>query len=488
MDTYELFQACKRGDLAKVQHLVEQKEMELNVRDRWDSTPLYYACLCGHEDLVKYMLENGAKCEAHTFDGERCLYGALTDEIRNLLKKYKVISSKTIRRHEYDEFLRKLSDRGFYADIIFYVHGVSLPAHRCILTARSKYFAELFKTRWKDRKEIHITHALVYPWAFKAVLQYLYTAQIECHIDQVEDILRVAKQCRLEQLMEEMEDKLKKVVSFESTKPGVNVTQIVIEPLLNSNTLSMELGVLADHALPQEMCIADGELPFPSERLLTYPDLCLSIQGHHYMVHKAFFCGRSDYFKALLQDHFCESETLTDSQSDPQSDPLCDPQLPVISLHDVDEEVFVQVMYYIYQDTCELNDGNVFDILWTADMYLLPGLKRQCSNVIGNCLSCDNVISVLRTARLFNLPRLEDQCTEHIANNIDKMVKSEDFISLVAEDAQGVKERHETDTIPVIDDVRFHITNFVQTFSEVEDANAKLILIDGLLEELNLEG
>lgn len=39
--------------------LVEKEDIELNVRDKWDSTPLYYACLCGHIDLVKYLLENG---------------------------------------------------------------------------------------------------------------------------------------------------------------------------------------------------------------------------------------------------------------------------------------------------------------------------------------------------------------------------------------------------------------------------------------------
>ena len=38
-------------------YLVENKELELNQRDKWDSTPLYYACLCGHQDLVLYLLE-----------------------------------------------------------------------------------------------------------------------------------------------------------------------------------------------------------------------------------------------------------------------------------------------------------------------------------------------------------------------------------------------------------------------------------------------
>ena len=64
-------------------YLAEQKEVDLNIRDRWDSTPLYYACLCGHLDLVKYLLSRGAVCDASTFDGERCVYGALTNEIRS---------------------------------------------------------------------------------------------------------------------------------------------------------------------------------------------------------------------------------------------------------------------------------------------------------------------------------------------------------------------------------------------------------------------
>ena len=36
-------------------YLTENKEMDLNIRDKWDSTPLYYACLCGHLELVSVM-------------------------------------------------------------------------------------------------------------------------------------------------------------------------------------------------------------------------------------------------------------------------------------------------------------------------------------------------------------------------------------------------------------------------------------------------
>ena len=52
METQDLFQSCRRGDLEQVRYLAEHKEVDVNVRDKWDSTPLYYACLCGHLDLV----------------------------------------------------------------------------------------------------------------------------------------------------------------------------------------------------------------------------------------------------------------------------------------------------------------------------------------------------------------------------------------------------------------------------------------------------
>lgn len=58
---------------------------------------------------------------------------------------------------------------------------------------------------------------------------------------------------------------------------------------------------------------------------------------------QAFFCGRSDYFKALLEDHFSEGELLQSQ-----------PSIPVITLHNITHEIFIHVMYYIYTDLTEV--------------------------------------------------------------------------------------------------------------------------------------
>jgi ankyrin repeat/BTB/POZ domain-containing protein 1 len=40
MDTNDLFASCRKGDVGRVRYLLEQRDVEVNVRDKWDSTPL----------------------------------------------------------------------------------------------------------------------------------------------------------------------------------------------------------------------------------------------------------------------------------------------------------------------------------------------------------------------------------------------------------------------------------------------------------------
>ena len=48
----------------------------------------------------------GARCEANTFDAERCFYAALTQRIKKMLREYKAVTSEYFRRDLYQEFLR----------------------------------------------------------------------------------------------------------------------------------------------------------------------------------------------------------------------------------------------------------------------------------------------------------------------------------------------------------------------------------------------
>lgn len=80
-----------------------------------------------------------------------------------------------------------------------------------------------------------------------------------------------------------------------------------------------------------------------------------------------FFCGRSDYFKALLEDHFSEGEQLQSL-----------PSTPVITLHNISNEIFIHIMYYIYTDYTEVSAQFLSEI-WSdseVSLQILYGLKN----------------------------------------------------------------------------------------------------------------
>lgn len=140
----------------------------------------YYACLCGHLELVEYLLSHGARCDASTFDGERfkikichfkhsfnqpfplrCIYGALTDQIRTVLLNFNVLTSRQKRREPFQEFLRRLMESEQHSDVTFKVHSSLYHCHRSVMSARSKYFKDQLQGRWKSKREVSITHAQV---------------------------------------------------------------------------------------------------------------------------------------------------------------------------------------------------------------------------------------------------------------------------------------------------------------------------------------
>ncbi|XP_062970913.1 ankyrin repeat and BTB/POZ domain-containing protein 1 isoform X5 [Cynocephalus volans] len=421
MDTSDLFTSCRKGDVGRVRYLLEQRDVEVNVRDKWDSTPLYYACLCGHEELVLYLLANGARCEANTFDGERCLYGALNDAIRRALREYKQVTASCRRRDYYDDFLQRLLEQGIHSDVVFIVHGKQFRAHRCILGARSTYFANMLDTKWKGKSIVVLRHPLINPVAFGALLQYLYTGRLDIGVEHVSDCERLAKQCQLWDLLGDLEAKCEKVSEFVASKPGTCVKVLTIEPPPADPRLREDMALLADCALPPELRGDLGELPFPCpDGFNSCPDVCFQVAGCSFLCHKL---------------------------------------LPEVA----------------------------YDVLSVADMYLLPGLKRLCGRSLAQLLDEDSVVGVWRVAKLFCLARLEDQCTEYMAKVIEKLVEREDFVEAVREEAAAVAARQETDSIPLVDDIRFHVASTVQTYSAIEEAQQRLQALEDLLVSIGLD-
>jgi len=58
---------------------------------------------------------------------------------------------------------------------------------------------------------------------------------------------------------------------------------------------------------------------------------------------------------------------------------------------------------------------------------------------------------------------------------------------MIEQDASTVRDRQETDSIAVVDDIRSHIRSRVRTMSDMTEAEWKMSLVDNLLSQLDME-
>ncbi|CAF4337261.1 unnamed protein product, partial [Adineta steineri] len=172
-----------------------------------------------------------ARCQANTFDGEHCRYGALTDTIRTLLKNYNVLTARTTRRNTYDEFLRKLFEQGLYSDVTFVVDERTFPLHRCVLAARSSFFREALESRWHNKRYINLTKAKFNAESFEAIIRYLYTNCCEIALEYIDSVKALAKSCRLPHLIDLIERKKHEIDEWQASKTArSNIYRLVLEP------------------------------------------------------------------------------------------------------------------------------------------------------------------------------------------------------------------------------------------------------------------
>ncbi|KAJ3322011.1 hypothetical protein HDU76_013975 [Blyttiomyces sp. JEL0837] len=215
----ELCDASRKGDLAKVKRLVEVDEVPVNRRDKWDSTPLYYTALCGHIEVTQYLLHVGAHCDPNTFEGERCLYGALNDQIRNLLRSHRVTkavdSSADYALFTYSMFTdpeQHQTDITFTLPNAFTIPTSAFPnsnsaipsfdAHRSVLAARIPFLAYELASRWKSSKVIQVKNRRVHVATFRAVLLWAYSGQLARDVPEtlIPDWLFLCRQWKLYEL------------------------------------------------------------------------------------------------------------------------------------------------------------------------------------------------------------------------------------------------------------------------------------------------
>ena len=440
----DLLQCTREGDLEKVSSLVENFNVELNCVDKYDYSPLILASLCGHITIVRYLLEHGAILERDTFDGARCLYGALNDEIRNLLLKYDASTAVDVLQPfaAHLSALRRDTLPITTFDICFELDGRSLKAHKFLLKARSLdlYHKIQQNEKWRSGKiKLSPDYTM-----FDTILRWLYVDNVESEVqqDQLRSILSLADRYKLTGLSEYFLESLPKrdKLQIQSRIAQEDFEHYVRREVIDRawKVSSKDTADLAREALKGDPSLCADALigvRVGADEVLVYP------------VSKSILI-KSEFFLTALTSGFSESHT----------------DVPFFTL-DTSVKIAEIVLTFLYADRVEIPRALALDTLEMAS-YLLLSKDRSLKSLAAIVVTNDDkklppevdVYSILRMAWLTETPRLEQYAAKYIARHLDEYLFKDEFRDIVHESASRIANRQETDTIELIDDIRFYLS------------------------------
>ncbi|OKP13627.1 BTB/POZ domain-containing protein 3 [Penicillium subrubescens] len=468
----ELCSACRRGDLKVCQEKITEG-VNVNARDLYDYTPLILASLCGHYEVAQLLLESGALCERDTFQGERCLYNALNDRIRNLLLEYDY-SKSTDPLQPLAAHIASLLTREspVTTDITVAVADQEIALHKFILAARSPYFrAKLAPapetTTWK-------LPSTTPPEAFAAAIRYLYLGEAPRELrsgpgtgftesEVFTGIDKISKHLEIESLMDSLLDsgdrrraRQRRTVELgkgrdqfeEWFRENVLGNRVVIETSKvdevkwdRNNAIFADVLLRADE-LPDEDDGATDEVP----KSTLFP------------CHRAMLL-RSEFFQAMFTSSFREAHIKD--------------QLHIIDV-DCAPDVLEIILTFLYTERADFPLEIAVDVLFAADMLFIEKLKTKAAVVIstlGSGVSQSeaartrgtkdeddiDIYAIIRAAWLTRVQRLEEFAARFLAYRLEAHIDSPEFAELINESAARIQARQETDSIELLDDIRFYL-------------------------------
>eukprot|EP00850_Spirogloea_muscicola_P021445 SM000249S08256 [mRNA] locus=s249:67047:70521:- [translate_table: standard] len=490
----DIYEASRAGDADRVRRLVEEEGVDINVRDRWDSVPLYYTCLAGHLDAARILLDAGAICSEHTFDGDRCHYSALNLRIRRILKAYEA------RPPPLDPLAASLRDccidsNSWWADITLCVAGKPIRAHRALLSARSSFLAHKLQTSWRGKSEIRFANLKLTYAALHALIQFFYTDRLEIAVDDLEDLARVCKVCRCKSLQEALEKEIvhqkyanHKSLHLDDRSQRRHIFQAIslpedsrlpaalrnllartavysalAGPMHSANrrlethnihthtqrmsdahqTASLMNGDSNAFAADVEDCqqsgktlqreVADnGHLQLADD----HADVCFLVDQRLLRSHRFILASRSEYFRAL----FARTEDFQEGLALPQGTTLegsaaVAGYLPVRPVHDLSINALEKLLEYIYTDKIEeIQPSQAEEVFEAASRYLLFSLKRATADALIPQLetaSISEICSWLEIADLYGVWKLREYCLDTVAANFESFAVSREFRRLL---------------------------------------------------------
>ena len=452
---------------------------------------------------MRLLLESGALCERDTFQGERCLYNALNNRIRNLLLQYDYSKStdplQPLASHITSLLTRQIPKT---ADICLTAASESWNLHKFVLSARSPYFQKKLSTA--PETTIWKLASTIPPEAFQIALRYLYLGDVPNDLGLssksfvteeavFKGIDKVSKQLEIESLWEGILSGGDRRIARQRHQDEVTRGRNQIETWYRANVLKHKIEVetrkvqdvkwTRDNSIFADVLLrADEEAEKKEEEATPRQEaprigntlgalngipigpLAASRSPSRtrtsgksilFPVHRAMLL-RSEYFQAMFASSFQESQLKE--------------YLHIVKV-DCSPEVLEIVLDFIYTETANIPIHLALDVLFAGDMLFIDKLKTKAAVVlstIGNGASTlghrayiqgeevevepINVYDVIRAAWDLKVQRLEEFSARYIAYRLEDYIDEEEFEELIKESAERIQKRQETDSIELLDE------------------------------------
>ena len=176
-----------------------------------------------------------------------------------------------------------------------------------------------------------------------------------------------------------------------------------------------------------------------------------------YPCHKAMLI-RSEFFMTMFESTFREA--------------LETPHLQIIPI-DCSPEILEIILTFLYTEKADFGLDVAVDVLFAADMLFLERVKAKAAVVIstlGNGTATAmptetaredeymDIYEILRAAWLTRVQRLEEFAARYIAYRLEAYIDDPEFADLVKESASRISVRQETDSIELLDDIRYYLS------------------------------
>lgn len=497
--------AARRGDLRQAQEQIT-KGVNINARDEYDYTPLILASLCGHFELVQMLLEQGAKCERDTFQGERCLYNALNDRIRNLLLSYDYSKStdplQPLAAHITSLLTR---DSPQTADITLYTSDLSFQLHKFVLSARSPYFRNKLREKpdtksWKLAPKIPTD-------SFETCLRYLYfgEASVATQVSDEEEravlegIDKLSRQLEVPQVFDTILNPGDRRQARQRRQDDVEMGRDQMESWFREFVLQKQFDVPADEvdqvnwkrdnsSFADVLLLADvnddedetDSSQTPTSTIPIGPTQTPSARKRKtlFPAHRAMLL-RSELFATMFSSPFREGQIASSAPSDSPNQNET-PPLQIIPV-DCTPTVLRVILTFLYTENASFPLPIALDVLHAADMLFIEKLKQRAAlliSTLGNGNSSvveaeeprgttspttveqpqEWIYDVVRSGWDCRVHRLEEFGARYMAYRLESYIDDEEFRELVRESAARIKLRQETDTVEIVDDIRYYLS------------------------------